>query len=821
MAMTKGAAGAGPHRHIDQVTGRPRRRKEESSISSIEDRGNPMALREDSWDPLGTSPPNLLVEEVGEIVRRIFGVRGSLSPLPSERDQNFRVDTESGPSYVLKISNPADPPSVIEMQTEAIRHIRRQDPDLPVMRVVPTSDGASWAEVERRGGGSLLVRMFTFLPGQTPMAAELDRLQLRGFGAMVARMGMALRGFFHSAAGYEIQWDLRHTPRLRSILAVVDNPGHRAVAERVLDRFDERVAVRFEGLRAQIIHNDLTLGNVLVDVRGSINAIVDFGDLTHTALICDLAIALASLMRNRSAPFETAEEVIRGYVEVMSLEEQEAELLGDLVAARIAATGVIAAWRVRRYPENADYITARAGLAWRLLADFDQLGLTEVEHRFREACDRASLPYPPIPTSSLLERRRQVLRHAPLMYERPVHLVRGEGVWVFDAEGRRYLDAYNNVSSVGHCHPRVTDAIANQARTLNTNTRYLHEAVVALAERLVTTMPEGLDTVLFVNSGSEANDVAWRLARAATARRGAIVSEWAYHGITEAMAALTPAKWSKTERPEHVELVPAPDGYRGRYRREEETWAERYATHVGEAAARLNERGFGLAAMFVDPAFTSDGILVPPDEYFQRASLLRPAGALLIADEVQAGHGRHGSHLWSFQASGIAPDIVTMGKPMGNGHPVAAVVTRSEIAEALTRRTGLFSTFGGNPVSCAAALVVLQVIEEEGLMGRAMEVGAYLRNRLEALRETCELIGDVRGKGLLIGVDLVRDRRSREPAGREAIAVKNAMCERGVLIGSTGRNGNVLKIRPPLVFSADDADLLVRTLGEVLEPLHA
>ncbi|MGH2723747.1 MAG: aminotransferase class III-fold pyridoxal phosphate-dependent enzyme [Actinomycetota bacterium] len=769
-------------------------------------------------DPLDTPPPSLPVDEARTIAERVFGVRGSVSALRSERDQNFRVDAESGRGYVLKVSNPADDRSVIEMQAESLLHVRRQGPDLPVMRLLPTPDGALWGEIPGPRDDPLLVRMFTLMPGRMVRPGELDHRALARFGRLVARMGLALRGFFHPAADYEILWDLKHAPRLRPLLDAVEEPGRRSLAEGVLDRFEERVAPVLDGLRAQVIHNDLTIDNVLLDDGRRVSGIVDFGDLTHTALVCDLAIALASLMWERPDPFEAAAAAIRGYVEVLPLEEPEVDLLGDLVAARVAAWGVIAAWRVRRFPDNTDYITAGDDAAWRLLEDLDRIGPPEVGRRLRETGLDAPLPYRRVRSEELLERRRRVLRRSPLTYERPVHLVRGEGVWMFDPHGRRYLDAYNNVPVVGHGHPRVTAAVAEQARRLNTNTRYLHEAAVELAERLVATMPGDLDTVLFVNSGSEANDVAWRLARAATGGDGAIVTEHAYHGITEATAALSPEEWARGECPGHVELVPAPDGYRGRYRREDGGWAERYAAHVGEAVARLRERPMRLAAMFVDPASTSDGVLVPPDPYLRGvAPLVREAGGLLVADEVQAGHGRYGSHLWSFQASGVEPDIVTLGKPMGNGHPVAAVVTRAEILDALTRDTELFSTFGGNPVSCSAALAVLEVIEEEALMQRAATVGAYLRRGFERLSEAHVQIGDVRGEGLLIGVELVRDRQTREPARQEAGAVVNTMRERGVLLRSTGPEGNVLKIRPPLVFTGEHADLLLGTLAAVLD----
>ena len=773
-------------------------------------------------DPLESPPPSFDLSEVERIAKHVFGLSGPLAPLHSERDLNFRIEDGTGRAFLLKLQNPADDAGVVEMQTEAILHVARQDPALPVMRLVPTLEGEHWAEAFGGDGRPSLARLFTFLDGHNPPTEELDEAALRAWGATVARLGRALRGFFHPAAGYPIQWDVGRAPALRPLVAHVSEPRQRSVVERVLDRFETNVGPVLGGLRAQVVHNDMSLDNVLVDDRGRITGITDFGDMTHTALVCDLAVTLSDVLDGRPDALEVAGALIDGYQSVTPLEEGEAAVLGDLVAARSATAIVISAWRLGLYPENAAYVSTFGEGAWRLLQLFDAEGFDAVARRLRDACLRPALPYRPMATDELLARRRTAMGRAPLSYQRPVHLVRGEGAWMFDPEGRRYLDVYNNVPVVGHGHPRVVEAVAAQARALNTNTRYLHEAVVELAERLLATMPPEarFDRALFVNSGSEANDVAWRIARWATGRRGAIVSEFAYHGVTEATADLSPEEWPLGSAPGHVGLVAAPDGYRGRFRQDQPGWTEAYAGHVVEVAGALAERGTPLAAMFVDPAFTSDGILCPPPEYLRAvASAVRAAGGLLVADEVQAGHGRYGQVLWSFQASGIAPDFVTTGKPMGNGFPVAAVLTRSDLVDGFADRTGFFSTFGGNPVACAAALAVLDVIEQEELAKNAAEVGGYLRDGLQELAGRHDLIGDVRGRGLMVGVELVKDRSTREPAGDEARTVVEALRDRAVLIGATGPAESVLKIRPPLVFRRENADVLVETLDQALSSL--
>jgi 4-aminobutyrate aminotransferase-like enzyme len=358
--------------------------------------------------------------------------------------------------------------------------------------------------------------------------------------------------------------------------------------------------------------------------------------------------------------------------------------------------------------------------------------------------------------------------------------------------------------------------MAAQAGTLNTNTRYLHESVVLLAERLTASMPAGLDTVMFVNSGSEANDLAWRLATVFTGGSGGIVSGWSYHGLTAAIADLSTSEWPRGEQPATVETIPAPNPYRGLHAADPDPDAA-YAAELDGAVARLTDRGHTAAALYVDGTFTADGIVPPSDRYLQDlADRARGHGVMYVADEVQSGHGRTGDGLWSFGPSGITPDLVTLGKPMGNGHPVAAVVARSEIVDRFGVDHEFFSTFGGNPVACAAALAVLDVIEDEGLVANAARVGDHLRSAVGGLADRHPAIGDVRGRGLMVGVDLVADRATRAPNTGLAKRVMNGMRDRGVLVSTTGRDGNVLKIRPPLVLTDEQATLIVTTLDEAL-----
>ncbi|MCH7822370.1 MAG: aminotransferase class III-fold pyridoxal phosphate-dependent enzyme [Proteobacteria bacterium] len=421
--------------------------------------------------------------------------------------------------------------------------------------------------------------------------------------------------------------------------------------------------------------------------------------------------------------------------------------------------------------------------------------------------------------ADLLKRRQKLLGTAyRLFYEEPVHIVRGEGAWLYDASGRKYLDMYNNVAHVGHCHPHVVDAIYRQAKTLNTHTRYLHENILNYAERLADKFAEELDTTMFCCTGSESSELALRIARSVTGGTGVIVTDFAYHGNSQACYDIDSEDNSVDELPAHVATVPTPDCYRGEHRGDDA--GERYAEYLREALEMLDSRGVKPAAFIVDTIVSSGGVIVPPAAYLSTAAeIVREAGALFIADEVQPGFGRTGKHFWGYEADDFTPDIVTLGKPMGNGHPIAGVVARRELVAGFATSDGYFNTFGGNPVSCAAASAVLDVIEDEGLQQNALDVGQHLVDGLWKLAETHECVGDVRGTGLFVALELVSDREQRTPASKLTTAVVNDLRNRGVLTGTMGRDDNILKLRPPLVLSAKDADYMLETLDESLAGL--
>lgn len=414
----------------------------------------------------------------------------------------------------------------------------------------------------------------------------------------------------------------------------------------------------------------------------------------------------------------------------------------------------------------------------------------------------------------LIRRRQKLLGPAyRLFYEKPLHIVRGEGVWLYDPDGNRYLDVYNNVASVGHCHPHVVKALCDQAGVLNTHTRYLHEIIVDYAAKLLAKFPAALEHVMFTCTGSEANDLAIRIARSYTKGTGVIVTRLAYHGLTLAISELSPSLGDYVLRGEHVRLVPAPDTYRSKG-----DVGAVFTAGVKQAIADLQQRGIKPCALLVDGIFSSDGVFPGEPGFLRQAvAAIREAGGIFIADEVQPGFARVGPQWWGFARHDLVPDMVTIGKPMGNGHPIAATVMQPHIVAEFGAKSRYFNTFGGNPVSCAVGRAVLEVIERESLAENAGRVGSYMLDGLQRLAGRFEIIGDVRGAGLFLGMEFVKDRRSKEPLAAAATHVVNDLRRQRILISATGPGANVLKIRPPLVFTQEHADIFLDATARALE----
>ncbi|MFC2025569.1 aminotransferase class III-fold pyridoxal phosphate-dependent enzyme [Chloroflexota bacterium] len=766
---------------------------------------------------LETRPPGFSTGKVLEIVGALYGISGSISSLDSERDQNFLIDSLTGDQFVIKISNSAMDPAVLELQAAALEHIAKVDPDLPVPRVILSRNGLALEQIQDDGGLTHFVQVLTYISGRNPQDAPTPCALFRPLGACLARIALSLRGFSHPAATYELLWDLKQAAKLKAYLHHISDPEHHQLASHFLDRFERKVLPEIPKLRAQVVHNDFAPNNVVVaeDDPGKIVGIIDFGDLIHSLLVTDLATTIAQVLLGHDDPVEVAAEIIAAYHETIPLEPAEIIILYDLIAMRLTMLNIIATWRVTLYPENVEYIMGGVEQAWDMLEVWRALNPTDITKRFFRICGLWEMEEVSAPSKVLEESRQAHLnRRARLLgpctylfYERPLHIVRGEGVWLYDNEGHRYLDVYNNVAHVGHCHPHVVKAIADQARKLNTNTRYMHNLILELAEQITSRMPQPLSVCMFVCTGSEANELAWRMSKLVSGNNGALITRFSYHGNTDATIRFGTEEIPQEKLPTHVQTLYPPIS---------NTAFRKPDSGITASIKTLADLGHRTAMLILDSGFTSDGIFTPPQGYLSMMyTETRAAGGLCVADEVQSGFGRLGQHFWGFEFNDVVPDIVTLGKPMGNGHPVAAVVTRPEIAEALAAETGYFNTYGGNPVSCAAGLAVLNVIEKEGLQQNALEVGDYLRERLLAIRMDHPVLGEPHGSGLLQGVDIVKPDGPPDPdlAG----CIMNHMRHNGVLVGTTGPNNNVLKFRPPIIFNQEHSEILLASLKNALD----
>lgn len=419
-------------------------------------------------------------------------------------------------------------------------------------------------------------------------------------------------------------------------------------------------------------------------------------------------------------------------------------------------------------------------------------------------------------TAALVERRRNTFGPTSMLfYKRPLNLVRGEGVWLYDADGTRYLDIYNNVPSVGHCHPRVVEAVAKQMATLNTHTRYLCDIVYTYAEELLATFPPEVSNIVFTCTGSESVDLGLRIARNVTGGTGFIATENAYHGNTTTATDISPASASGEVRPKSIYFVPAPDTYR-----HPKDAGHRFVAAVQKAIDEMHAAGVRLAGFIADSAFSSDGVYVSQPGFLgEVAEIVRKARGLYIADEVQPGFARTGEKMWGFERHGVVPDIVVMGKPMGNGYPIGGVVVKPDLLEAFGSKSGYFNTFGGSPVAAAAGRAVLQILKEEGLQQNALETGKYLLKGLKAAAKGHAHVGDVRGAGLYLGVEFVSIPETKEADRNAAVAGVNYLRDHNILVGTAGIQGNIWKIRPPLCFSKANADQFVEGFSQVIRKL--
>lgn len=765
--------------------------------------------------------PRFTEAQVEQFVLKTFGIEINATCLVSDIGQNFLLKKQGTSSYIFKIANPLETFAELEAQNRMMQALQGKT-DFLFPSLISTRTGADIAQITSDKGFRFNCRLLGFIAGV--FWADANPKPVTGYaqtGTMLAQMDRALQSVKHPALERIWHWDLKNVSLIRPKLTAITDARKRHIADYFLTQFEQEVTPLFPTLPMALIHNDANDYNLLLDADGKrVKGMIDFGDAVYSYRIFELAVALTYAMFDLEDPINETVEMVAAYHAILPLQEQELKTLFYAIGARLALSVTMSAYQRAQRPENA-YLSVSEKQAWALFEKMIEINPNYALNTYKSNCNFPENESQQTQRSSLLKTRGEVIGKAlSISYSEPLKITRGAFQYLFEEDGRSYLDCVNNVCHVGHCHPKVTAAAIQQFTRLNTNTRYLHNNLVEYAQKLTATLPEPLNVCFFVNSGSEANELALRLAKTYTGQEKVLILDHAYHGNTGGLIDISPYKYNSpggNGPGSETVKIEMPDPYRGPIKKGTKDIAVHYAQYVAEALTDLKAKGEGAAAFMAESLPGCGGQIVLPDGYLQHVyAHIRKAGAVCIADEVQVGFGRVGEAFWGFELQKVVPDIVTMGKPIGNGHPMAAVVTTKEIADAFNNGMEYFNTFGGNPVSCAVGMAVLDVIEEEQLQQNARDVGRYLLNAFEDLKNRYNVIGDVRGAGLFLGVELVLDRETLEPATTLAKKVIDAMRERGVLISTDGPLNNVLKLKPPIIFTLKNAKKVVTLLNEVL-----
>jgi 4-aminobutyrate aminotransferase-like enzyme len=771
-----------------------------------------------------SDPPRVKIKEIESFIKENYGLTVKIKSLVSDIGQNFQLIGSQNKEYILKIANHNESTSMLEAQNAVLEHLKANNFKFRIPEIIENLNGNKISEIPVRDGLPYKVRLLSFLPGKFLSDITTHTIPLlHGLGQLLGSLDKILLDFSHPALHRYWHWDLKNLSDIRPLTRYITNPANRRLIDYFVLQFETEVLAKSFHLRKSLIHNDANDNNILANKKKSdwaVDGIIDFGDMVCSHTIFELAVALAYIMLNKIDPLSKAIPVIKAYHQIFPLEKAEIEVLFYSVCARLSLSVTMASYQQHLQPEN-DYLSISERPAWSLLDQLIQINPEKALQSFLEACSIKPDVHKTMSSDSMVqERKKYIGKPLTISYHKPLKIVRGALQYLYDHSGQTYLDCVNNVCHVGHAHPYVVRAAQHQIGVLNTNTRYLHDYLLEYAKRLTDTLPDPLQVCFFVNSGSEANELALRLARTHTKQKNVIVIDHAYHGNTPSLIDISPYKYEGKggQGPgEFTHKIMMPDIYRGPFKSTDPQAGHKYANHVQETIRKLRNLNKGFAGFIGESLPGCGGQIVFPEGYLENVyQIVRANDGVCIADEVQVGFGRVGNYFWGFELQNVIPDIVTMGKPIGNGHPLGAVVCTPEIAESFDTGMEYFNTFGGNPVSCATGMAVLDVIEEENLQENALKVGTKMMKGFEELKNHHPLIGDVRGAGLFIGVEFVSDQQILEPATVEAATIIEKMKDHGILLSTDGPFNNVIKIKPPIIFNENNADHVVDTLDQVL-----
>ncbi|NKI31475.1 aminotransferase class III-fold pyridoxal phosphate-dependent enzyme [Croceivirga thetidis] len=743
-------------------------------------------------------------------LKKEFGFSSTnIKTLNGYDNKNYLVDTDQGKFIFKTYTKPANMLEIVSAENEMLLHLKTEGfKEIP--EPVAFSDG-NFLKTATLNNTAQLCRMLTFVNGAFMADVKLKTALVSSLGRFIANLTKALQNFDHVALrARKWEWDLQHVELNKEYVKDIKSSKNRNLVRYFFQQYEQNVIPHLHDFRTACIHNDLNEWNILVR-DNEVTGIIDFGDCTHTYLINEIAITATYVFYRSETPLQWVEPLLRAYHEILPIQEKEVSALYYLIAMRLCTSVCNSAHAAKTDPSN-EYASISETKAWNMLEEWLQIGSLKAEN-----CFRSAVGYPPIQNATseehLTARKKHISDILSISYKKPIAMQKAAFQYMFDASGNTFLDAYNNIPHVGHQHPLVVEAAMRQMNQLNTNTRYLYAQLAEYAEQLLAKFPSSLNKVFFVNSGSAASDLAIRLAICHTKSHNIMVMEHGYHGNSQIGIDISDYKFSNTKgqgQKPFILKASLPDEFRSPYAK---AVGE---NHAQEVRQQLDDFEGKVAAFIAEPVVGCGGQVPLAPGYLKAIyPLVREQGGVCISDEVQTGFGRLGDVFWGFEKQNVVPDIVILGKPMGNGHPIGAVVTTDEIAASFEKGVEFFSSFGGNPVSCEIGKAVLGVIAEEELQKNAFDVGNYYMSSLKELQKQHPEIGDIRGSGLFIGVDIVVP-GTKEPNTKLAQYLKNELREKYILVSTDGPFDNVIKSKPPLCFSKANVDQVVDTIQDIL-----
>jgi ethanolamine-phosphate phospho-lyase len=749
------------------------------------------------------------------ILEKDFGFQIiEIKKLNGYENENYLIETIKNKYIFKKYPYSFELESIIQSENEALLFLSDNNNQFPIP--IKTIDGV-YVKIHEIEGKKFICRLLSFLDGEMLGSIKNTKEIFESFGIFLAKMNKKLLSYNNIIIKSRIwNWDLQHFHLNEKYFDDIVKAKDRSLVKYFFYQFEENVNPLIPSLRKSIIHSDANEWNVLIR-NGKVSSIIDFGDLVYSPLINEIATAITYVSYDKKNPLDWALIILESYNNELPILESEIKILYYLIAARLCISLCNAAHSKKINPEN-DYAFSSEESALKMLNKWLLLSPIHVENIFRKALGFSVIIDKSI--KNVIKRRHKVISPIfSLSYDNPIKMERAAFQYMYDASGNTFLDAYNNIPLVGYSHPKVFSEAKKQMSKLNTNTRYLYDILPAYAEKLLLKFPDKLNKIYFVNSGSEASDLAMKLAYAHTKLHKIMVMENGYHGNTRRAIDISDYKFSHKNgqgKKDYIIKVPMPDTYNGKYTNDEGSAGRKYAS---DAIDIMNKSKSSVAAFISEPILGCGGQVTLPKGYLNDIYFsVRSQGGICISDEVQTGFGRLGNYFWGFEMHNVIPDIVIIGKPMANGHPIGAVVTTSEVAESFGKGVEFFSSFGGNPVSCAIGMSVLDIIDEERLQENARVVGDYYMSLFKNLQKKYTCIGDVRGSGLFIGIEIVEE-NSKNPDTKLAKKIKNELRNRKILIGTDGPFDNVIKTKPPLCFTKENARMVVFNIEKILNKM--